>query len=96
MHDKEEAMRTFAVMYKPPYAHPKVRKFDARSFKDALKRAGKAIEDKEIDLTRTPLLLVDFQEQRAEMIADGGSGRMRILDSDTTYGEMTDFTRRVL
>ena len=88
-------MRTFAVMYKPAFAHPKVKKFDARSFKDALKRAGKQI-DKEIDPTKVPLLLVDFEEQRAEMIADSGSGRMRILDAEATYGEMTDFTRRVL
>lgn len=87
-------MRTFAVMYKPPYAHPKVKKFDARSFKDALKRAGKQI-DKDIDPSKVPLLLVDFEEQRAEMIADSGSGRMRVLE-DETYGEMTDFTRRVL
>lgn len=87
-------MRTFAVMYKPAFAHPKVKKFDARSFKDALKRAGKQL-DKDIDPTRVPLLLVDFEEQRAEMIADSGSGRMRILE-DETYGEMTDFTRRVL
>lgn len=87
-------MRTFAVMYKPPYAHPRVKKFDARSFKDAMKRAGKAI-DPELDPTRTPVLLVDFQEQRAEMIADSGSGRMIILD-DADYGEMTDFTRRGL
>ena len=87
-------MRTFAVMYKPPYAHPRVKKFDARSFKDALKKAGKQI-DNEIDPSKVPLLLVDFDEQRAEMIADSGSGRMRILE-DETYGEMTDFTRRVL
>ena len=87
-------MRTFAVMYKPPYAHPKVKKFDARSFKDALKRAGKQI-DKDIDPSKVPLLLVDFEGQRAEMMADSGSGRMRILE-DETYGEMTDFTRRVL
>lgn len=87
-------MRTFAVMYKPAFAHPKVKKFDARSFKDALKRAGKQL-DKDIDPTRVPLLLVDFEDQRAEMIADSGSGRMRILE-DETYGEMTDFTRRVL
>ena len=88
-------MRTFAVMYKPAFAHPRVKKFDARSFKDALKRAGKQI-DKEFDPTKVPLLLVDFEEQRAEMIADSGGGRMRILDEDATYGEMTDFTRRVL
>ena len=88
-------MRTFAVMYKPAFAHPRVKKFDARSFKDALKKAGKAIQDREFDPTRVPLLLVDFDEQRAEMIADSGSGRMRILE-DETYGEMTDFTRRVV
>ena len=87
-------MRTFAVMYKPAFAHPKVKKFDARSFKDALKRAGRQL-DRDIDPTRVPLLLVDFEEQRAEMIADTGSGRFRILE-DETYGEMTDFTRRVL
>ena len=74
-------MRTFAVMYKPLYAHPRVKKFDARSFKDALKKAGKQV-DNEIDPSKVPLLLVDFDEQRAEMIADGSSGRMRILDSD--------------
>jgi len=29
------------------------------------------------------------------MVADQGNGRMRILE-DENYGEMTDFTRRVL
>lgn len=87
-------MRTFAVMYKPPYAHPRVKKFDARSFKDAMKRAGKAVSP-DLDPTRIPVMLVDFKEQRAEMIADSGSGRMIIIE-DADYGEMTDFTRRVL
>ena len=40
-------------------------------------------------------MLVDFSEERAEMVADRGNGRMRILE-DENYGEMTDFTRRVL
>jgi hypothetical protein len=87
-------MRTFAVMYKPPFTHPRVRKFQARSFKDALAKAAKNI-DKEFDPTKAPVLLVDFTEERAEMVADRGNGRMRILE-DENYGEMTDFTRRVV
>jgi hypothetical protein len=87
-------MRTFAVMYKPPFTHPRCKKFQARSFKDALTKAGKNI-DKDFDPTKTPLMLVDFLEERAEMVADQGNGRLRILE-DENYGEMTDFTRRVL
>lgn len=87
-------MRTFAVMYKPPFTHPRVKKFQARSFKDALAKAGKNI-DSEFDPTKAPVMLVDFSEERAEMVADRGNGRMRILE-DENYGEMTDFTRRVL
>lgn len=87
-------MRTFAVMFKPPYAHPRVKRFEARSWKDAMKKAARAI-DKDIDATRIPLMMVDFKEQRAEMIADSGGGRMIVLE-DADYGEMTDFTRRVL
>ena len=88
-------MRTFAVMYKPPFAHPKYKKFEARSFKDALKKAGRQMGT-DIDPTRIPMMLVDFKEERAEMIAGIGGGRVRILDPEETYGEMTDFTRRVL
>jgi hypothetical protein len=87
-------MRTFAVMYKPPFTHPRVKKFQARSFKDALAKAAKNI-DEEFDPTKAPVMLVDFSEERAEMVADRGNGRMRILE-DENYGEMTDFTRRVL
>ena len=87
-------MRTFAVMYKPPFTHPRVKKFQARSFKDALAKAAKNI-DEEFDPTKAPVMLVDFSEERAEMVADRGNGRMRILE-DENYGEITDFTRRVL
>lgn len=87
-------MRTFAVMYKPPFTHPRVKKFQARSFKDALAKAARNI-DEEFDPTKAPVMLVDFSEERAEMVADRGNGRMRILE-DENYGEMTDFTRRVL
>ena len=87
-------MRTFAVMYKPPFTHPRVKKFQARSFKDALAKAAKNI-DEEFDPTKAPVMLVDFSEERAEMVADRGNGRMRILE-DENYGEMTDFTRRVV
>ena len=87
-------MRSFAVMYKPPFTHPRVKKFQARSFKDALAKAAKNI-DEEFDPTKAPVMLVDFSEERAEMVADRGNGRMRILE-DENYGEMTDFTRRVL
>jgi hypothetical protein len=87
-------MRTFAVMYKPPFTHPRVKKFQARSFKDALAKAARNI-DEEFDPTKAPVMLVDFSEERAEMVADRGNGRMRILE-DENYGEMTDFTRRVV
>ena len=40
-------------------------------------------------------MIVDFREGRAEMIASRGEGQMYVLN-DVDYGEMTDFTRRVL
>ena len=86
-------MRNFAVMYIPPYAHPRIKRFQAKSFKDALKRVPGVVAGDQ-DLTRVPVMIVDFKEDRAEMIASRGEGQMYVLD-DVDYGEMTDFTRRV-
>ena len=87
-------MRNFAVMYLPPYAHPRIKRFQAKSFKDALKSVPRVVSDEQ-DLTRVPVMIVDFREGRAEMIASRGEGQMYVLN-DVDYGEMTDFTRRVL
>lgn len=40
-----------------------------------------------------PLFIVDFKNERCEMIARGKSGRLVMIE-DGEYGEMTDFERR--
>lgn len=81
-------MRKFAVLYKQPLSLPRAKLFDARSLKDALKSTKGRIEEYEM-----PLFIVDFQNERCEMIARGKSGRLVMIE-DGEYGEMTDFERR--
>ena len=81
-------MRKFAVLFKEPLQMPRVRTFDARSLKDALKSAEKKVGQYEI-----PMFIVDFQNERCEMINRGRSGRVRVIE-DGDYGELTDFERR--
>ena len=93
LHGKEEDMRNFAVMYIPPYAHPRIKRFQAKNFREALKTVPRVVAGEQ-NLTRVPVMIVDFRNDRAEMIASRGDGDMYVLD-DVDYGEMTDFTRRV-
>ena len=81
-------MRKFAVLFKEPLQLPRVRKFDARSLKDALKSAGSKFKDHEM-----PLVIVDFDNGLCEMISRGESGKVRIIE-DGDYGELTNFERR--
>jgi hypothetical protein len=81
-------MRKFAVLFKEPLQLPRVRKFDARSLKDALKAAGTKVSEHEM-----PLYIVDFDNERCEMISRGESGKVRIVE-DGDYGELTNFERR--
>ena len=81
-------MRKFAVLYKEPLQMPRARKFDARSLKDALKSAGSKVGEYEI-----PMFIVDFDNERCEMISRGESGKVRIVE-DGDYGELTNFERR--
>jgi len=87
-------MRNFAILYKPMWAHPRVKRFQARTFKDALSVGNRGLGD-DFDSTKTPLMIVDFENERAEMVVDNGSGVLRVIN-DVDYGEETDFTRRVI
>lgn len=81
-------MRKFAVLFKEPLQLPRARRFDARSMKDALKSAGTKVGEYEI-----PLFIIDFANERCEMISRGESGKVRIIE-DGDYGELTNFERR--
>ena len=81
-------MRKFAVLYKEPLQLPRARTFDALSFKDALKSAGTKVGGQE-----APLLIIDFERGRCEMINRGESGEVRVIE-DGDYGELTNFERR--
>ena len=81
-------MRKFAVLFKEPLCLPRAKTFEARSLKDALKGAGSRVGDYEI-----PLFIIDFENERCEMISRGRSGKVRVVE-DGTYGELTDFERR--
>ena len=81
-------MRKFAVLFKEPLQMPRARKFDARSLKDALKAAGTKVGEYEM-----PLFIVDFDNERCDMISRGESGKVRIVE-DGDYGELTNFERR--
>lgn len=81
-------MRKFAVLFKEPLLMPRAKTFDARSMKDAVKAVSTKIEDFE-----EPLFVIDFENQRCEMVARGQSGKIRLVE-DGSYGEMTNFERR--
>lgn len=81
-------MRKFAVLFKEPLLMPRARNFDARSMKDAVKAIGTKIEKHE-----EPMFVIDFANERCEMVARGRSGKILLVE-DGSYGELTNFERR--